>query len=89
MKGGVPMRKSGRKLIFCVISFVLISSVLAISTFERRQSGFTVFGRNFFAPNENTTFDIDLFWSSDPDNEEWKNVKTAGNEIPFGSRFSV
>ena len=79
------MRASKRKLIFSLISLVLITSVLCLSTFERRQSGFSVFGKTFFVGNENGNFEIELYWSRNPDTEEWKNVEVTGNEIPFGS----
>ncbi len=82
-KGGAIVKTSKRNLIFSIVSLVLISSVLAVSTFERRQNGFTVFGRKFFSGSENSTFDVDLYWASDPDTEEWKSVEVTGNEIPL------
>ena len=79
------MRNGKKALAVCIISFILISSVLGFSTYERRQSGFSVFGRTFFGGTENSTFDVDLYWTEDPNTEEWKNVEETGNDIPFGS----
>ena len=78
------MRKQKRKFIFTLISFILISSFLVLTTFERNKTGFSVFGKTFFAGTGSETFDVDLFWT-DNLNTGWKNVETTGNEIAFGS----
>ncbi|MBR4765211.1 MAG: hypothetical protein IK085_00430 [Clostridia bacterium] len=80
------MRKQKRKFIFTLFSFILISSFLVLTTFERNKTGFSVFGKTFFAGTGSETFDVDLFWTANPDNG-WNNVETAGNEIAFGSNI--
>ena len=79
------MKKYKRNLVFSIISLVLVTATLGLSVFENGQNGFSVFRHSFFAGPENGTFDMELYWTSDPVEEEWKIIESTGNEIPFGS----
>ena len=79
------MQKSKRKLIVSVICLVLVSSVLGLSVFEHAQSGFSIFGRSFFGGNEAGNFKINLFWTDDPVQGEWKSAEAGDNTVPFDS----
>ena len=77
------MKSSKKYLIFSIISLVLVSSVLALATFERTQSGFSVFGKNFFSGTRDGNYAVKLSWTDDRNAAEWNDVETSDNTVPL------
>ena len=78
------MRKRYKnKLIYSIVSLLLIASVLVLATFERTHSGFTVFRKDFFSGTRSGNYALELYWSATPGAATWNNVETSGDIVPL------
>lgn len=81
------MKKYIKKIVISCICFLLVTTILAFTTFENLGNGFSVFGKTFLAGNEiqDNTCSLKFYWSDNPTNNSWKDTEEATVNVAFDS----